>query len=190
MFKQTTLIVLIVTLAACGSAAQQKARTKAFSRYVNDKSHSASDATSGKDSQADSSTTGQQPISAPASSPQAAPIAQAQTTTASTATCTSGSTQQPGAVDTIIGAVYVSKLVTWKDAMNKAPAGHRLATRGEVLILFDSGALKQINFSLPAVWTASETGVTDAWVVEIMDGSLSQNGKGNQLPAIYVEVVQ
>lgn len=109
------------------------------------------------------------------------------TVTASVPSCSAS--QAPAAsTDTVTGSVFSPALVSWKDAIANAPDGKRLATRAEALALFDAGKLRKISSPLPAVWTATASNGAEAWILGVMDGSLTADSKTAELPAIYVDI--
>lgn len=84
------------------------------------------------------------------------------------------------------GVDYVAAPVNWADAMMKAPAGKRLATRDELFALWDSGALKGLHFSTGVIWTANAKDSSEAWCLSTYDGSLAYSSMGGMLSAVYV----
>lgn len=87
----------------------------------------------------------------------------------------------------LAGLHYSPELVSWGDAVNKTPPGKRLATRGELLLLHDSGMLKGIQFASDGVWSGSERDQDTAWVLGTTIGSLDYTQKVAVLGAIYVD---
>lgn len=88
------------------------------------------------------------------------------------------------------GVQYVASAVTWGDAIQKAPAGKRLATRGELLLLWDQAYFKGKQFAIDDVWTASTKDDTHAYAVDMVNGQLDFTVKYNLLGAIYVDIQQ
>lgn len=108
-------------------------------------------------------------------------------TASSTTTVTDGGSGQASQSAGPQGAVFYPKLGTWADAQNNAPAGKRLASRGEILLLVDQGIFKGSQWSAaPAVWTATDIDATRAWSAAVVDGSLAESDKDWGLGAVYV----
>jgi hypothetical protein len=84
----------------------------------------------------------------------------------------------------LTGVVIGDQAVTWGEAVNQAPAGKRIATRGEVLMLWDSGALKDVNFM---VWTGTQKDSSTSYILNGDDGTLDNTDINAELNAIYVD---
>jgi hypothetical protein len=80
--------------------------------------------------------------------------------------------------------------LTWGDAIQKAPAGKRLATRGELLLLWDQGYFKGKQFAIDDVWTSTAKDANQAYAVDMVNGQLDFTNKYNVLNAVYVDVAQ
>ena len=85
------------------------------------------------------------------------------------------------------GMTYDYNLVTWGEAVNNAPAGKRLITRGEAIMLWDAGAFKNTQFNVGQSWTASLKDDGDVYALNTVSGWLDYSSKNNQLSAIYVD---
>jgi len=172
------LILAQAAIAACGSAEHQKEHNAALKKWADQKSRAtdkyfrpekvtpspAADAVEGQTAPVE---TAAQPVAEQV--PVVAPAAAATPTA------------------TVKGTLYVAAVVSWADAVNKAPAGKRVATRDELFALWDGGAFKSTQFSTGAVWTSSEKDTLDVWCLSTFDGSQASSLKSNALSTVYVD---
>lgn len=158
------LLVFLLLAVACGSAEHQKEKSAAVKRWGKDKGVAAKSFIN-------------EPYATPSPSSTSEPVdAMVVVVGAPTSTET-----------TIEGMTYVSAPVTWADAMMKAPAGKRLASRDELFALWDNGTLKGLKFSTGVVWSASAKDSSEAWALSTFDGSLVFSSMNGLLSAVYVD---
>lgn len=83
------------------------------------------------------------------------------------------------------GMVYSSKALTWGDAVNQAPEGKRIVTRGELAMLYDTGALVELDFM---VWSGTPKDSSTSYTLNPQDGMLEYSDINGELMAIYVDI--
>lgn len=96
----------------------------------------------------------------------------------------------PAACTTVVGfsltnVTYSTKALTWGEAVNSAPEGKRIATRGELAMLYDSGALADLNFM---VWTGTPKDSSSSYVLNPEDGMIEYADINGELTALYVDI--
>jgi len=167
-------LILLMLLVACGREEQArdseniKRKTPAVKAKINEKAIAAKAFINA-------------PFATPTPSPTAEPVDDKVVVVGAPTTSTLPSVELPN------GVTYVATPVNWADAMEKVPAGKRLATRDELFALWDSGALKGLHFSTGVVWTASAKDSNEAWGLSTVDGSLAYSNMSNLLSTVYVD---
>lgn len=85
----------------------------------------------------------------------------------------------------LTGLVYSQKALTWGDAVNEAPEGKRIVTRGELAMLYDSGALSDLDF---IVWSGTAKDSSTSYVLNPLDGMLETADINGEIMALYVDI--
>lgn len=86
------------------------------------------------------------------------------------------------------GVVYQSTVATWADAAKNAPAGKRMATCGETVTLYKTGALAKIPGAME-LWTStpkSDPAGPAAYLVNNHTGAVNWGDVGGESETIYV----
>lgn len=83
--------------------------------------------------------------------------------------------------------IYIPKLVTWLDAMQKAPRGFRLLTRFEAVLLFDLGYIDDLGVD-ELFWTSTTEGTVYAYLLNPENGRTFSYGRDSvRFGSIYIE---